>query len=117
MINGCGTVDVNFIVNVEPEQVKMNNVSEDIIISSVSVLPNPTTDHINFSFEAKTENTYSIEILDLNGALIYELNGNSNAATNTVKIDLAKLNLTNGYYFINLKIKDNVIHKSFIISK
>jgi hypothetical protein len=92
---------------------------ENIIFSELKVLPNPASDFISFEFETANETSYTLEIIDLSGAVVFTVAGVSNPQVlNTITIkDLNQHNLISGTYFVNLIIDGKSVSKSFVISK
>ena len=117
--NSCGTTIIQFDVTVEEDPNKViTSVLEEIIFSDLRILPNPASNFISFEFETVSEVSYTLEIVDLTGAVVFANTGISNPQVlNKITIDDLQHQLINGTYFVNLLIDGKSISKSFVISK
>ncbi len=80
------------------------------------VYPNPTTDVAEISFSLNAENSVKLEVYNALGSLVYvENEGVMNNGNHNISFDGSEL--TNGIYFVNLTIGDNIITKKLSISK
>ena len=78
------------------------------------IFPNPSDKEINIELSDLTESINKIQILDINGKIIKELN-DSSFNQESGKINIRTNNLSSGTYFINLMTGKKVITKKIII--
>jgi hypothetical protein len=117
LTNSCGGVAVTFNV-IAPEIGKSITDIDDIITSSLQVVPNPASHEVTFSFDYDKVASYTAEIMDIKGSSVYKVSGNTNTkGSNSILVNIAKLNLPNGTYLFQLTIENNTRTTSFIISK
>ena len=81
----------------------------------LSISPNPNNGSFTLSINnsnAKTNETYHIEIYDVIGNLLHseEIRGESSVITNMQMESLSK-----GMYFLSLKTKDSLLTTSFVV--
>ena len=115
----CGvSVSPEFTVTIEPIDQTSPTSVVDIISSELKVFPNPASNYISFEFETLQEVSYTIEVVDLNGRILFVSSGISYpSALNAVRIDdLKRYGLANGTYFVNLVIAGKSTSMSFIIA-
>ncbi|MDY0142036.1 MAG: gliding motility-associated C-terminal domain-containing protein [Bacteroidales bacterium] len=72
------------------------------------VFPNPTDG--NFSLEIKSTNSYSFEIINSVGVLMYKID-----KLNNHKIEINKTGFASGFYYIRLNDENSVVTKKIII--
>ena len=101
------------------ERVKMNNLVTGIEAiekdeASLKVFPNPTANLTNLSFNLSESKQVSIEVFDITGKrLIQEEMGQMVQGNQFIELDVA--NLPEGFYFLNLRLNDEVITKKISI--
>jgi hypothetical protein len=104
---------------VNAERIKMSNLPvgfEDISKdeASLKVFPNPTANLTNLSFNLSESKQVSIEVFDITGKrLIQEEMGQMVQGNQFIELDVA--NLPEGFYFLNLRLNDEVITKKISI--
>jgi len=87
-----------------------SNLSEDEVISQVSLMPNPVFDVLKIdlpNFDGKV----NAEIVNLSGRQLQSWNFENG------QYDLNIQNLSDGIYFLKLKMEDKIVIKKFIVSK
>jgi hypothetical protein len=72
-----------------------------------NIYPNPTSDYINVSFNAKKISHYSICIYDMNGRIVNKTPYHALTGDNIIKTDIS--NLRNGNYIVRLEDEKTVI--------
>jgi len=101
------------------ERVKMNNLVtgiEDFAKdeASLKVFPNPTANLTNLSFNLSESKRVSLEVVDITGKrLIQEEMGQMVQGNQFIELDVA--NLAEGFYFLNLRLGEEVITKKISI--
>ena len=80
--------------------------------SDFNVYPNPTTGVINFNIENNSNNTYTIQLIDIYGKTII-------ATQSSISNSIDASNLSNGLYIIRFtnNVSNKSILKKVIISK
>jgi hypothetical protein len=92
------------------------DVKEKEVVYSFNLYPNPTDNLVNVEVELVDGATYTIEILDLSGRVIYNRNlnsaefNNSTAAINTSSFE-------SGLYFVNVIEGTNRLTKRLVIAR
>jgi hypothetical protein len=84
-------------------------------LSSLSSYPNPATDHITISFNARNSGEANIEIYDLSGKLIDSRMVEVNNGNNMIPMDTYQLD--NGSYIVRLVSGGQLAQTKLIISK
>lgn len=88
-------LDQGFIARLGISGFSVNNTNISLVKSSLKVFPNPNNG--NFHIEGLTEKTTSIEIIDLNGKIVYQ-NKTIDNAKNLIDINLP--DIPKGIYFL-----------------
>ncbi|MBK9730196.1 MAG: T9SS type A sorting domain-containing protein [Chitinophagaceae bacterium] len=70
-------------------------------LNGVKLYPNPATDQFDVAFDLKQAENLTIELVDVSGKLIKQLNSNYKSGFNQVNI--AANTLLNGIYFLHIK--------------
>lgn len=81
----------------------------------LSVYPNPAKDHASIALNSKSNSTYSIEIYDLSGKRISNLETDVNTGNNIIEIDT--YHLDNGSYIIRISNGNQISQTKLVISK
>jgi parallel beta-helix repeat protein len=66
----------------------------------ISIYPNPIKDNINIQINADEKTNVSIEIIDINGRIVYNRNKNLNKDNNLIEINVSNLN--SSVYFVKI---------------
>ncbi|GIV44901.1 MAG: hypothetical protein KatS3mg035_2024 [Bacteroidia bacterium] len=91
------------------------NSDEDIVIESVlQVYPNPAQNNVNLKFLA-TENQSVIQVIDMNGKLVFMQSYVTDLGENEVNIDTQ--NLSNGTYLVRVLSGENEFQQKLLIQK
>jgi len=98
-------------VNVDPVKVKLLEQTDN---SSIELFPNPNNGLFSLKGFAKNSQPEIIKIRDVNGRILSELK-NTSLATSTIVIDVRKLDLPKGVYFIEVDIKQQKTYKRFVV--
>lgn len=69
-------------------------------VSNSVVFPNPTTNKVNITFDAKKETNLNFNILDLTGKILFSNALQSTLGSNTIEVNME--NLEAGMYFIEM---------------
>jgi hypothetical protein len=78
-----------------------------------SIFPNPAKGIINFAISSPVNKDLNIQILTLDGRLVYFLNKQKAEQAKILKIDVSKL--PKGMYLINLELEENHYFEPLII--
>jgi endo-1,4-beta-D-glucanase Y len=84
-------------------------------IRTVSVYPNPCKENLSVNYNADDAGTLHINIVNMNGALVYQNNKTVTAGENTFSINLNKM--TEGVYILALDENMKREKISFVVSK
>jgi endonuclease I len=90
-----------------------NYVGIEEIKSSFKIYPNPTTNLLNISFEGKVALNGRLQITDIKGKTLLEINDLTFGQTLSVPVE----NLAEGFYFIRLINNEGIINRKFIIKR
>lgn len=117
--NECGTVTSQpIVVKVTPKGI--SSVEEIIageVILSVPV-PNPANDLTQMNYILPSQTPVSITLTDMYGNVISNLEqSNLSAGSYTIEINVTKLNLVNGVYFVNLSTKYGLTTQKIVVLK
>lgn len=94
----------------------VNNLNKNKI-NSIELYPNPSSDNTSLSFNLVEENKISIFISDILGNENITLYNNDFLEKGEYKFSISTSNLSNGIYFISIKIDGVVETKKLIINK
>ena len=83
---------------------------DEAIKSEFSIFPNPTNGEFSITFESEAQNA-SVNIIDLNGKLVY--NNTRNVSAGEI-VNISLLNLPEGMYLVNI-LSDNQTQYSKLI--
>lgn len=92
-------------------------INELSIINDVSVFPNPTKELVQVVFNSKNAGKLVYSIKDINGRLVMNNDFVAHVGKNVFQIDLNKNKLSNGVYFIELLMNDQLTTQKLIISE
>jgi len=82
--------------------------------STFNMWPNPTHDFTNIQFVSNTSNEiYTLQLVDLSGRILNNINGTTIEGINTTQIPLE--NLSKGIYLIQLQYQGNSFNKKIIL--
>jgi hypothetical protein len=84
-------------------------------ISSVSVYPNPVTDHLTVNFSNEVSGNANIMVYDMSGKMIFQ--DDQPVLNNSVNIRLHEAGLQNGLYVLKITTGDEIFSSKFMISK
>jgi len=101
-----GQVETNQILEVEePEEMGIGTAYE---WQDVRIFPNPTAQYLNISFPTPLTTGAQLKLTDVNGRTVFtkEVGGN-----NSIHLDLKKLNISRGTYFLDLKQAKSTLHR------
>lgn len=82
------------------------------LLASFIVYPNPTKEHINIIYDSKQDFIANIEITDISGKKILDLNTNIINTFNSVSLNIE--NLQTGIYILKVQTKDNLFTQKII---
>ncbi|MBL8005644.1 MAG: T9SS type A sorting domain-containing protein [Candidatus Kapabacteria bacterium] len=112
-----GINDNLYVANIRllvPVSVKESQNQEDN--STISIYPNPSKDFITVRFSKTLDNPKIIEILSIDGKVMFLQKLSENSSENAIQLSVS--NLPSGSYVLTLRSKKNDVHsKSFIIER
>ena len=79
----------------------------------LSVYPNPSSNLLNVSFTLENSSNVKVQLLDLSGKLLQELNSKSSVGENTLSMNLEGID--NGIYFVRLLTDNGTETKKIVI--
>ena len=88
---------------------------EEISIPSTTIFtlfPNPVSDQLNIKFNSETNENTIIQIMDLQGRILYQQNQKCISGVNLIDIQL--LNLSKGIYFCKIQKATTIENIKFI---
>lgn len=77
----------------------------------VTLYPNPSSDLLNISFNADSQNTVTVVILDVLGKKVLEENFNSQIGNNIHSVFVSRFK--NGLYYVNVRNENGVSTQRF----
>jgi hypothetical protein len=80
--------------------------------AELTIFPNPSKGNINLVLPEYLEEEVEIEVIDLNGKLVYRTN--TALESTTINLNLEHLNLPNGLYMVNVHTSQQIISKRFV---
>ncbi len=91
-------------------------VEENNLVTGVNVYPNPMANQASVDFNLTSDNAVSMVLINTVGQLVMTENlGNMSAGIHTYQMDASSL--SNGLYFLNITVGNNVITKKVAINK
>jgi phosphatidylserine/phosphatidylglycerophosphate/cardiolipin synthase-like enzyme/DNA/RNA endonuclease YhcR with UshA esterase domain len=85
----------------------------EFLDNKINVYPNPTTNLLNISFESKVATKGRLQITDIKGKTMLEMNDLSFEQTLSVPVE----NLAEGIYFMRLISDEGIINRKFVIKR
>ena len=85
----------------------------DIIISNLSIYPNPTSGLINIDFKVIGPINFEVRIINIIGERLFFDNLKSFEGEYSMSLDLS--NFSKGIYFLEIETNDGVINKKLIL--
>ena len=85
--------------------------------ANIEVAPNPVSSKLNIKYQSSVSSESTISILDMTGAVVYSFDRVNTLGINELSLDVNKLNLMSGTYFVRINSKGTNLIKSFIVSK
>jgi hypothetical protein len=121
-VNYYGGNDISKYEIINAEEVKMSNLPVSLeevkeVKNSLNIYPNPTNmSFTNVEFYLNENKNVEATLFDLTGKEVYTENyGQMRQGAQRLRLDLANLN--NGFYFLNLKIGNEVITRKISVAK
>jgi hypothetical protein len=87
-------------------------IDEGVLSSNIELFPNPTNGNFNVLFTTSVESNYSIEVVDLRGRKISNINGTSTSGSNTVRLDVE---LSDGIYMIRTIVDGDIAISRLVV--
>ena len=87
--------------------------SEENTINKMTVWPNPARETINYQFASTTNQTCLVQLVDLQGRIVYTQNMLGGSAT--VQGTINTSSYSKGVYFLNLSQGNQKIHKKVVL--
>jgi len=107
--SGCDTTLTFTVINDDSTVGISENTNNDIL----KLYPNPTTHLVNVMYSVSTSDNFIIEVVDLQGKIIFS----KNIANNNGQLQVDVSALSDGIYFINMKTNNNIKTVKLIVSK
>ena len=105
-----------FIDNVNFSNADVSGVEENQMVNHINVYPNPMTNNAIVDFNLAEANKVSIVMVNTLGQVVLSEDlGKMNAGTQNYSLDAASL--SNGLYFLNIKVGNNTVTKKVSINK
>lgn len=83
-----------------------------------SLAPNPFTQDLSVNFELQQADNITLQVLDITGRVITELNENLSAGSHKIKLNANENNFTNaGVYFVRMRTSTSTVTKNVIYTK
>ncbi|MCE5304544.1 immunoglobulin domain-containing protein, partial [bacterium] len=112
--NICGTSSSTACqVQVEPKG-GITSVSDPQNIA-LQVNPNPANSNLNIAFNSENETNIEVSLNDITGRIMFSRIETASAGTNNLQYNVS--DLTNGTYFVTIKLNGNVYAKQIVIMK
>ncbi|HRG59200.1 MAG TPA: T9SS type A sorting domain-containing protein [Bacteroidia bacterium] len=107
-VAGCVGTAVNLSVNCLTNLTQMEQEVTDL-----KVYPNPNNGEFNISYILNQSMAYSFIIIDLNGKIVEEINGQAKSGLSQTFVDLK--HLSKGIYFLKVQIGTQVQNRKIVI--
>lgn len=113
--------DVSQRVVLNASEVKLNNLVTSVNEiqkdeQSLSIYPNPTAAVTNFAFNLSESRNVELSIMDITGKKVIAQNfGQLSSGNQLIKLDVSSL--TNGIYFVNLQLDNEVVTKKISVNR
>ena len=105
------------VSSIEYQANSIVGINELSIINEVSVFPNPTKEFVQVVFNSKNAGKLVYSIKDINGRFVMYNDFVAHVGKNVFQMDLSKNKLSNGVYFIELLMNDQLTTQKLIISE
>lgn len=115
--NDCSTTLVDeFIIEVEEKEEVRSEIKE-VANNYISLSPNPTSNNLFIKYQSNLAENITIDLCDMRGSIISTTNVATTNGMNEFTMDLSKLKLNSGNYFIRIVSSKNISIKPFVFSK
>lgn len=104
------TVDTGDVINYVCPAVSVNDIEEKV--NNVTLFPNPSQHVVNLKFNLKQASNVVIAVTNIMGQEVISLNNATNNGQHKVELNVS--DLTNGIYFVNIKVDDVVYTEKFV---
>ncbi len=117
ILKDLSIVPLNLPLSLEEDRfiIALANEQESIFAKEINLIisPNPSSNEVNARFDLKTLANYSIQLIDLDGKIVYNFEDQkySKNVNHTINVQ----NLTAGPYLFQMKIGANMIHKKILV--
>ena len=101
-LNACGTSPVK-IKNVNVGNCRLTDIGSTM--TEVNAYPNPVKDLLHVSFSSEIQQTYSIQLVDMTGRVIFKESHTS--STNENQLELNVSGYSSGIYLLNFQMGDS----------
>lgn len=91
----------------------ITDIGIDILSYDLNIYPNPFNDKLNITFSNNEKSNSIIEIYNQTGALVKTLSIEKKSGNQEIEINTE--DLSNGIYFVNLKIGENKISRKIVL--
>jgi len=100
---------------VAPELVEVGIESTSQTLNGLNVYPNPNNGILNLELNSNTNSPLSLQVMNVNGKLVYETQIENPSGQKTNQLNLQEL--PNGIYLLQFKQADQRLHKKLVITK
>ncbi len=84
-------------------------------LSAYSLYPNPAQHELNIDFKLENSAEVKIQIIDISGRIVREVNQNFNSGVNSINMNIS--DVTNGFYFVKMESNNFTKASRFMIAK
>ena len=114
-MNGAGLVS-DSVVSDGVLYLLATSIKQNNVLNELSVYPNPTNDIATLTMISSVNEKVNYSLFDAQGKLIEAKDLEINSGINTLQIDVNKLQLSNGVYFIKFAINGKETIKKLIVN-
>jgi len=109
-------MDENGCMSTETISIVLSDISEiDSDILNVEIMPNPASDYFTIHMDAIESLDLNINMTDISGKLVMNMNSKITRGASTITIDVADIQA--GIYFLNLATEKGHITKKIIVQR
>lgn len=98
-------------------RVKIVGIEENELIQGFNAYPNPTTKNITLTFSSLSGGNLSYSIKDVMGKTILNKTVKATFGKNNFTIDFVQQHLSNGIYFVEIQMNDQVLTQKIVFSE
>ena len=98
-------------------RVKIVGIEENELIHGFNAYPNPTTKDVTLTFSSLTGGNLSYSVKDVMGKTILSKTVKATFGKNNFTIDFVQQHLSNGIYFVEIQMNDQVLTQKIVFSE